>query len=50
MEDMLVFYLGWFLVTTAWTLLAKETKKESLFRYVFTFIFVTIIYFLFNMN
>ena len=43
--EAILFYLGWLIVTTVWTLISKESKKESVGRYCFTFIFVSVVYY-----
>jgi hypothetical protein len=43
--EAILFYLGWLIVTTIWTLVSKESKKEAVGRYFFTFIFVSVIYY-----
>ena len=43
--EAILFYLGWLIVTTIWTLVSKESKKEAVGRYCFTFIFVSVIYY-----
>jgi len=39
------FYSWWMFVTTAWSLISGESKNQAIGRYVFTFIFISIVYF-----
>jgi hypothetical protein len=41
--ELIFAYLGWLVVTTAFTLIRKESKKEAIFRYWFTFISTSVI-------
>ena len=44
--DAVIFYTMWFTITTAWTLINQETKKESVYRYCITFVVTTLSYYL----
>jgi len=41
------YLVVWFLITTGFVLVRKEDGREAFSRYVFTFIFVMIFWFLF---
>jgi hypothetical protein len=43
--DAILFYSGWFIVTTVWSLIRKESIKKAVGRYCFTFIIISLVYY-----
>jgi hypothetical protein len=43
--DAILFYLGWIMVTSLIALISEEDKKETVWRYFFTFIIASIFYY-----
>jgi hypothetical protein len=42
--ETILFYTGWFIVTTVWSSFRDKTKKDVIGRYCFTFLATIIIY------
>ena len=45
---LVIYIIVWFVITTIWSVIKNETKSKMIGRYVFTFMFMIIIYLIIN--